>query len=195
MPRRRSWAVAMAQVALAIVGVAQVVITGRLLMSGDIDSFRDLGAMGVALGVGFLVAAYRPYRAIGIRPIVTTAALLLVGLALLDLAHHRTTLSDEAVHLIAVVGWLLVLFLAWRTTDHGASPSTLGRRFTQLGRALVPGSRPSMPGWGDAMTPSGSATALDARSHRGGRSGTDVLDTPAAAASPDVDHGQRRAAG
>ena len=91
MPRRRLWALAMARVALAVVGVAQVVITGRLLMSGDIDSFRDLGAMGVALGVGFLVGAFQPYRAIGLRPIVVTAALLLVGSALVDLTHHRTT--------------------------------------------------------------------------------------------------------
>ena len=195
MPRRRLWALAMARVALAVVGVAQVVITGRLLMSGDIDSFRDLGAMGVALGVGFLVAAFQPYRAIGIRPIVVTAALLLVGSALVDLTHHRTTLADEAPHLIAIIGWLLVMFLAWRTPDHEASPSTLRRRIAQLGRAIAPGSRSSTPGWSDAVTPRGSAMALDPRSHAGGRSGTDVLNAPGVSAPPHVDHDQQRAAG
>ena len=145
MPRRRSWVTGLVRVALAVVGVTQVVIAGRLLMSGENDRFRDLGALGVALGVGFLVAAFRPYRAFGIRPIVATAALLLVGSALLDLAHHRTTVSDEAPHLIAVLGWMLVMFLAWRTPDHEAPALMLRRRIAQLGRAMTPGSRRSIP--------------------------------------------------
>ena len=55
------------------------------------------------------------------------------------------------------------MFLAWRTPDHEASSSTLRRRIAQLGRAIAPGSRSSTPGWSDAVTPRGSAMALDPR--------------------------------
>ncbi len=161
MPQRRSWVLVVARVALAIVGVAQIIITGKLLLAGDIDSFRDLGALGVALGVGYLVAAVRPYRAIGMRPIVATAALLLVCSALLDLIRHRTTISDEAPHLIAVAGWLLIMFLAWRTPDLGAPPSLFRRWFAQLRRSFDLSARRTAPTWGGLMERAGPAFARD----------------------------------
>ena len=194
MPHRRSWVIVVIRVALAIVGLTQVVITGRLLLSGDSDRLRDLGAVGVALGVGFLVAAVHPYRATAIRPIVATAALLLVGSALFDLAHHRTTASDEAPHLLAVVGCLLVMVLAWWVPDPEVPPSRLVRRICQWGRVVFPGSRHSTPQWGHAATPIGAAMASDARSCCGGRSGSRVVDVPgiAALAVPTMDNVGRR---
>ncbi len=161
MTHRRSWVLVLARVALAIVGVAQIIITGKLLLAGDIDSFRDLGALGVALGVGYLVAAVRPYRAIGMRPIVATAALLLVGSALLDLVRHRTTISDESPHLFAVAGWLLIMFLAWRTPDLGAPPSLFRRWFAQLRRSFELSSRRRTASWGGLMEGAGPAFARD----------------------------------
>ncbi len=171
VPRKRSSETVVARVALGLAGATQVVVTGRLLMSGDIDSFRDLGSLGVALGVGFLVAAARPQRAIGVRPIVTTAALLLVVSAVLDFARHRTTLSDESPHLIAVVGWLLVMFLAWRTPEFGAPPSVLGRWTTRLWRSTDLRSRRSLPSGGDAVVPTGTATAQRAMRSTGPSTG------------------------
>jgi predicted anti-sigma-YlaC factor YlaD len=161
MPHRRSWVLVVARVALAAVGVAQVIITGKLLLAGDIDSFRDLGALGVALGVGYLVASVRPYRAIGMRPIVATAALLLVGSAGLDLVRHRTTLPDESPHLIAVAGWLLIMFLAWRTPDLGAPPSLLRRWVAQLRRAVDLRSFRPVTNWGGLMHGAAPAFARD----------------------------------
>ncbi len=167
LPSQRSWVTALARVALALVGVAQVVITGRLLMSGDIDKFRDLGALGVALGVGFLVAAIRPDRAVGMLPIVATAAALLVGSALFDLARHRTTVSDEAPHLLALVGWLLITLLAWRTPDLGAPPSIPHRWIARLRRSIDRGALRTVPGWADARVPAGSVPADDPTARKG----------------------------
>jgi predicted anti-sigma-YlaC factor YlaD len=161
MPHRRSWVLVLARVALAAVGVAQIIITGKLLLAGDIDSFRDLGALGVALGVGYLVAAVRPYRAIGMRAIVATAALLLVSSAGLDLVRHRTTISDESPHLFAVAGWLLIMFLAWRTPDLGAPPSLLRRWVAQLRRSVDLRSRRPVTSWGGLMRGAGPAFVRD----------------------------------
>jgi predicted anti-sigma-YlaC factor YlaD len=167
LPRQRSWVIAWARVALAIVGVAQGVITGRLLISGDIDRFRDLGALGAALGVGFLVAAVRPYRAVGMLPIVATAAALLVGAALFDLARHRTTASDEVPHLLALAGWLLITLLAWRTPDLGAPPSVPHRWIARMRRSIDMGSRSTVATWADAMVPAASVPAQDPTARKG----------------------------
>ncbi len=158
-PRRRPTQITAARLALVAVGIAQLVVTGRLLLSGDIDSFRDLGALEVALGVGYLVAAARPRRAVGMRSIVGTAALLLLGSAVLDLVHHRTTIADEAPHLIAVAGWLLIMFLAWRTPELGAPPSALRQWMTMPRRAPGPAGGGRAAGWGDATTSTGPAFA------------------------------------
>jgi RNA polymerase sigma-70 factor, ECF subfamily len=124
-PRRHPSLVVLAR--LALVGVA-LAATARLLLSGPFDSLRNLGTLEVALVAGYLVAAVRPRRAVGMQSIVGTAALVLVGSALLDLAHHRTTLSYEAPHLITLAGWLLIVFLARRTPDFGSAPSAPRRR-------------------------------------------------------------------
>jgi predicted anti-sigma-YlaC factor YlaD len=167
LPPPRSWVMALARVALGVVGVAQVVVTGRLLMSGDSDSFRDLGALGVALGVGFLVAAVRPDRAIGMQPIVATAAVLLAGSAVFDLARHRTTVSDLAPHLLVLAGWLLILFLARRIPDLGTSPSIFRGRIARLRRSVDLGSHRTATNWDDAMVAAGPVLAQDP----GGRKG------------------------
>ncbi len=123
----RPWVTVVVRWALVGVAVAQLVVTGPLMISGDIDGFRDLGSLDVALAFGYLVAAVRPRRAAGMRAVVGAAALLLLISALLDLTAHRTTLSDEAPHVITLCGWVLVMVLASRTEDVGDPPS-LGLR-------------------------------------------------------------------
>lgn len=121
---RRRPSVATARWALVAVAIAQVLVNLHLMISGDIDGFRDLGAMDMALGVGYLVAAARPQRAAGMRSIVGVAALLLIGSAVIDLIAHRTTAWDEAPHLITLAGWLLITFVASQTPETGLPPAS-----------------------------------------------------------------------
>jgi hypothetical protein len=99
------------------VGLTQLAVTGPLLMFGDADGIRDLGALDVALAVGYLVAAVRPRRAIGMRSLVGAAALLLMTTASIDLITHRTSPVNEAPHLIAIAGWVLIVLLARLTPE------------------------------------------------------------------------------
>lgn len=73
---------------------------------------HEIGSFDMALAVGLLVAAWQPARAHGMRIVVGGAALLLVGTALVDLLTGHTNLVDEAPHLLAVAGWLLLRRLA-----------------------------------------------------------------------------------
>ena len=76
---------------------------------------HEEGAFAMALAIGFLAAAWRPDRARGMRTVVGAAAALLVVTAALDLVGGRTGLGDEAPHLLAVVGWLLLVSVATAT--------------------------------------------------------------------------------
>jgi predicted anti-sigma-YlaC factor YlaD len=106
------------RLALMVVGVVQIAWVGvpTLIFGTDrgspIHVAHEMGSFDVALAVGFLLAAWRPARAHGIRTLVGAAALLLVATAALDLALGRTTVADEAPHLLAVAGWLLLRQLA-----------------------------------------------------------------------------------
>jgi hypothetical protein len=71
-----------------------------------------MGAFDVAVAVGFLVAARRPARAMGMLALTGVAATLLVLTAIVDLALGHTSLTDEAPHLLVVAGWLLLHRLA-----------------------------------------------------------------------------------
>ncbi len=175
--RRRPSQVVVARAALVAAGIAQLLVTSRLLLSGDIDSFRDLGALEVALGVGYLVAAALPRRAAGMRSIVGTAALLLVASALLDLVHHRTTAFDEAPHLIAVAGWLLIVFLAWRTPEFGAPPSAFRRWAAVHRRSEGVGVGQGAIGWGETTAGGSSAWAQTVGTGAGWAGGSGALGT------------------
>jgi predicted anti-sigma-YlaC factor YlaD len=114
-----SWprAVMLTRLALVIVAVGQIAITVPALVFGsDHDApmhvAHEMGAFDLALAVGFLVAAWRPSRARGMSTIVGVAALVLILTAMIDLAAGRTTPGDEAPHLLAVMGWLLLRHLS-----------------------------------------------------------------------------------
>ena len=101
--------------ALVAVAVGQLIISVPALFFGSdrgspIHVAHEMGAFDMALAVGFLLAAWRPTRAQGMRALVGCAALLLVATAVIDLLAGRTTPSDELPHLLAVAGWLLL----WR---------------------------------------------------------------------------------
>lgn len=125
VPRRGL--VLLARVTLTGVAAAQLAMAVPCLLFGHDHSApehvaHELGAFAAALAVGFAVAAWRPGRALGLRALVGVAALLLVATAGIDLASGRTSISDEAPHLLAVAGWLLVRYLAAVTPPTAEDP-------------------------------------------------------------------------
>lgn len=98
---------------LVAVAVAQVAVTVPALVFGSdrgvpIHVAHEMGSFDIALAVGFLVAAWRPARAHGMRALVGVAALLLIVTAVIDLLGGHTTLPGEAPHLLALAGWILL---------------------------------------------------------------------------------------
>jgi predicted anti-sigma-YlaC factor YlaD len=114
---RRPDSAAAVRFGLVVVAGVQLAVCVPVLLFGHDRSAplhvaHEMGSFEVAIAVGLLVAAYRPTRAAGMVSLVGAAATLLVVTAALDLAANRTDLSDEAPHLIVVVGWLLLWRLA-----------------------------------------------------------------------------------
>lgn len=113
--RRWSWpgAWGLTRLALVLVAIGQIAVTVPALVFGSdhdapIHVAHEMGAFDLALAAGFLVAAWRPSRARGMSAIVGAAAFVLVLTAVIDLAAGRTSPGDEAPHLLAVAGWLLL---------------------------------------------------------------------------------------
>jgi predicted anti-sigma-YlaC factor YlaD len=134
-PKRRDrwWrSLSFARAALVAVAVGQLIVTVPALLFGSdrgapVHVAHEMGAFDMALAVGFLVAAWRPTRAQGMRALVGCAALLLVATAAIDLLAGSTTASDELPHLLAVAGWLLL----WRISEL-VSPGADERTFSLL---------------------------------------------------------------
>jgi predicted anti-sigma-YlaC factor YlaD len=127
-PPRRPTSLTWARAGLVAVGAAQVAITAPLLLFGRDHAApehvaHEVGAFAIALGVGFLVAAWKPDRARGMQAVVGVTATLLVVTALLDLLHGRTDVGDEAPHLLAVAGWLLLSRVAVATPSPTSDPN------------------------------------------------------------------------
>jgi len=106
-----------ARAGLAATGLVQLVATAPALVLGSdhdapVHVAHEMGSFDVALAVGFIVAAWRPAHARGMRPLVGVTALLLAVTAVVDMIAGRTTLAGETPHLFAIVGWLLLGRLA-----------------------------------------------------------------------------------
>ena len=114
--RRR--AVIPARVALALVGVAQIVLTAPQLLGAQ-DALEapshiahELGSFGVALGIGFVSVAWRPLKAAGLTALSTVVALGIAVTAGADLVRGVTTISHELDHVPEIAGFVLVWILA-----------------------------------------------------------------------------------
>jgi predicted anti-sigma-YlaC factor YlaD len=124
VPRRARLAT-LARVGLVAVAMGQLAFTVPSLLFGHDHSApehiaHEMGSFDAALAAGFLVAAWRPGRALGMRALVGVAAALLVVTAVIDLAAGRTSVGDEAPHLLAVAGWLMICYLALVTPPTAA---------------------------------------------------------------------------
>lgn len=106
-----------ARIGLVVLAAIQLWVSLPILLLGrdpevTVHPAHELGSFGVALAAGFLIAAWRPAFARGMHPLVGVVALLLILTASEDLIRDRTTLTDEAPHLLSLAGFLLLGLLA-----------------------------------------------------------------------------------
>jgi predicted anti-sigma-YlaC factor YlaD len=95
------------------------------LLGPDLHLGRDLGALQLALGVGFLFAAWQPARAAGVLPVATVVALGVVVTAGSDVVRGAATVTAELTHLSELVGVVVLWALRRRSQDMVVPPSPL----------------------------------------------------------------------
>ncbi|MDJ0769053.1 MAG: zf-HC2 domain-containing protein [Ilumatobacter sp.] len=103
--------------ALAWCGVVVIARSVEPLLLGEVDDApthvaRHVGAWGLALGIGFLYAAWRPQRASGLMPLVVALLATMLVSATFDMVGGVRSLADELVHLVELVGLVLLWMVA-----------------------------------------------------------------------------------
>jgi predicted anti-sigma-YlaC factor YlaD len=112
---RPSWVPVARRAALALVAAGQLAITVPLLLFGHdreagLHAAHELGSFDMALAIAFTVGALRPRLSSGLAWPCCVAALGLVGTAAADIVAGQTFGADEAQHLLAVAGALLLFW-------------------------------------------------------------------------------------
>jgi predicted anti-sigma-YlaC factor YlaD len=146
-PRTRS-ALTAARLGLVAIAIAQIVLTLPALIFGSdheapMHVAHEMGSFGMALAVGFLIVAWQPQRARGMHLLVGAAAALLLTTAVIDLLAGRTSLSDEAPHLLVLLGWMLM----YRVAAQAPFEADAGRGQTLLRQPWRSISGPHAPVW------------------------------------------------
>ena len=150
---------------LAAIGILQIAVAIPALVLGEdadlpVHIARHLGSFEVALGVGFLFAAWKPQRAAGILPVVAALVVCLVGSSLLDVLAGTTAAGTEVHHATDVAGLVVVWLLsraALARPDGGAGPRSAWREPSSIRPGAPPRRTP-----GGARVPDGPR----ARRHR-----------------------------
>jgi predicted anti-sigma-YlaC factor YlaD len=154
---------------LAALAAAQLAITIPLLLLGhDHDAgahaAHELGSFDLSLAIAFAVGAIRPALAAGLAWPCAIAAAGLTGTAVIDLIGGQTPGADEAQHLVAVAGALLLIWQA-RTNGRRAADGTADAFRTGAGTspvlsaAVTPGRADGSPGGEAAAVPAPRVTA------------------------------------
>ena len=99
------------------IAVAQIAVAIPALVLGSdaglpVHTARHIGSFDVALGVGFLYAAWKPSRIPGLLPVVAALVACLVGSSFLDVAAGSTRALGEAQHVLDFVGLAVVWLLS-----------------------------------------------------------------------------------
>jgi predicted anti-sigma-YlaC factor YlaD len=151
--------------ALLAAALGQLAITVPLLILGhDHDAgphaAHELGSFDLALAIAFAVGAIRPALSAGLAWTCAIAAAGLAGTAIADLIGGQTIGADEAQHLIAVAGAVLLVWqariTATRVADAGTADATDWAGAEPSSPAAEPGtvsrlaSPPQFPGGGAA---------------------------------------------
>jgi predicted anti-sigma-YlaC factor YlaD len=100
---------------IGVLGVAQAV--PNLVLGHDAGASthvaRHVGALTVALFVGFVYVAWRPQRAFGLLPIAVSLAVFMAGASIVDVSQGLVSAPGElGAHSIDVAGVLLLWLLA-----------------------------------------------------------------------------------
>jgi len=102
-----------------LVGIAviQIAIAIPALLFGSdaglpVHTARHIGSFDMALGVGFLFAAWKPSRIPGLLPFAVALVVCLMGSSLLDIAAGNTAALGEGQHVLDVVGLAVVWWLS-----------------------------------------------------------------------------------
>jgi len=94
--------------ALLVIGGVLVVLNLSSIVTADSGVSAHLsrhdGIFGTALGIGMLAVAAKPQRAIGLVPLTSVVALLMVVVAGADLITGNANLLGEAVHIVEFAG-------------------------------------------------------------------------------------------
>ncbi|MEX2254313.1 MAG: zf-HC2 domain-containing protein [Acidimicrobiia bacterium] len=105
--------------ALAVVALIQIALALPALLLGNdaglpVHTARHLGSFAVALGVGFLVVAWKPSRAPGLFPLAAALVACLVLTSAIDIVNGRTRAFNELAHSTELLG-LALCWLVGRT--------------------------------------------------------------------------------
>ena len=114
---------------LAAVAALQVAITVPLLVFGHdrgagMHAAHELGSFDLALAIAFCVGAIRPALSAGLAWPCGIAAGSLVGTAIIDMIGGQTFGVDEAQHLVALAGALLLIWQARTVAAGTAGPAS-----------------------------------------------------------------------
>lgn len=101
--RRQVLRVAVGAAAVAQFASSLPTLLAGLGVTGGPHLGRELASCGMALAVGFGLAAYRPERAQAFIPIALTLAVLMVATSVVDIANSTTVPAREIGHLATVV--------------------------------------------------------------------------------------------
>jgi predicted anti-sigma-YlaC factor YlaD len=113
---------------VALAGAVQLALALPALLGvvgPDVHLGRDLAALQLALGVGFLVAAWQPSRAAGLLPVAVVVGVVTVITAGVDVAAGNASLGAETAHISEIVG-VLALWALRRRVPYGPLPMRAG---------------------------------------------------------------------
>jgi predicted anti-sigma-YlaC factor YlaD len=129
LPRAQAKApIEWARYGLLAVGTTLLLLAMPLLAWGEekgtpLHAARELGAFGLALAVGMVVAAWQPHRASGMLPMALALAAGLTLTAVADVIAGRAPALAESHHLLELVGVALLWQLARQGHHQPSSPS------------------------------------------------------------------------
>jgi len=137
--------------ALVAAALGQLAITVPLLILGhDHDAgphaAHELGSFDLALAIAFAVGAIRPALSAGLAWTCGIAAAGLAGTAIADLVGGQAIGADEAQHLVALAGAVLLIWQS-RITGRGLADASTADwpRESQSSRAAEPGTVARLP--------------------------------------------------
>lgn len=118
------------RIALAWAGILLIAWNAGGVVTGGSDEsiqhlWRHQHAFGVALGLAFLVVAWRPDRAYGLVPVAAIFTVALGGAAAIDLANGSTPLGRETRHIVEIVGLALLWVLGWSAGPGHTHPASV----------------------------------------------------------------------